>query len=152
MGLHAKDDPAHDPARRNPLIHGWGKAGKDSGRRGGARRSVSDFRLGKHRGKFVIVWTDEDGNRRRHSLGTADRAEADRLFARTVAQIQRRPDPRAETIDDLFEAYIEDKTLEGKNAERNRWFLSMRRADGSEFCLWFAGKITSSEERKAARA
>lgn len=158
MGLHAKDDPAHDPARRNPLIHGWGKAGKDSGRRGGARRSVSDFRLGKHRGKFVIVWSDDEGNRRRHSLGTADRAEADRLFARTVAQIQRRPDPRAETIDDLFEAYIEDKTLEGKNAERAGFTRkAMKRILGSlapsdltiEHCKAYAAKAAGQGKTAA---
>lgn len=27
------------------------------------------------------------------------------------------------------------------------WFLSMLRADGSEFCVWFSGKITMTEER-----
>jgi hypothetical protein len=29
----------------------------------------------------------------------------------------------------------------------NHWFLSMRRDDGSEFCVWFDGKITMTEER-----
>lgn len=27
------------------------------------------------------------------------------------------------------------------------WFLAMQRADGSEFCVWFHGKITMTEER-----
>ena len=30
----------------------------------------------------------------------------------------------------------------------NRWFLSMERADGTSFAIWFTGKITMTEERK----
>lgn len=32
------------------------------------------------------------------------------------------------------------------------WFLSMERKDGSEFCVWFDGKITMTEERDAPKA
>jgi uncharacterized protein YodC (DUF2158 family) len=55
--------------------------------------------------------------------------------------------------------YGDDGTLDevvvtgGANLEHldeNRWFLSMLRADGSEFCLWFDGKITMTEERSPA--
>ena len=28
-----------------------------------------------------------------------------------------------------------------------QWFLAMQREDGSEFCVWFTGKITMTEER-----
>jgi hypothetical protein len=28
------------------------------------------------------------------------------------------------------------------------WFLAMQRADGSEYCVWFKGKITFQEERE----
>ena len=28
------------------------------------------------------------------------------------------------------------------------WYLSMRRADGSELCVWFSGKVTLVEERE----
>ena len=28
------------------------------------------------------------------------------------------------------------------------WFLSMQRADGSEYCVWFRGEITHQEERE----
>lgn len=34
-----------------------------------------------------------------------------------------------------------------EHLDDNRWFLSMLRADGSEFCLLFAGKINMVEER-----
>lgn len=30
-----------------------------------------------------------------------------------------------------------------------RWFLSMQRKDGTEFALWFTGKIDMTEERGA---
>lgn len=33
--------------------------------------------------------------------------------------------------------------------KRGSWFLSMRRADGSEFCLWFHGALACTEERPA---
>lgn len=31
--------------------------------------------------------------------------------------------------------------------KRGRWFLLMQRADGSEFCVWFEGAVTLTEER-----
>lgn len=79
---------------------------------------MSEYRLGTHRGKYVVVWTDAAGNRKRHSLGTADRSEAKALFARAIADLQRRPAPEAGTIDSLFDAYIEAKKIEGKNTAR----------------------------------
>ena len=39
----------------------------------------------------------------------------------------------------------------GAHLERmsdKHWFLSMQRADGSEYCVWFKGKITLQEERE----
>lgn len=41
-------------------------------------------------------------------------------------------------------------TLGGVHLERmskRRWFLSCIRADGSEFCVWFKGEVTMTEER-----
>jgi hypothetical protein len=35
-----------------------------------------------------------------------------------------------------------------ENMDRDRWFLSMTREDGSQFCVWFTGDITMIEERK----
>lgn len=40
----------------------------------------------------------------------------------------------------------------GTHLERlggKRWFLSCQRADGSEFCIWFEGKIAMTEDRAA---
>jgi hypothetical protein len=36
--------------------------------------------------------------------------------------------------------------------KRGRWFLNMIRADGSEFCVWFSGAITLTEERPAPQS
>lgn len=35
------------------------------------------------------------------------------------------------------------------NDKRGRWFLNMVRADGSEFCIWFSGEVTMTEDRPA---
>lgn len=34
-----------------------------------------------------------------------------------------------------------------ENLDDDSWFLSCRRSDGSEFCIWFEGRITLTEER-----
>jgi len=31
--------------------------------------------------------------------------------------------------------------------KRGSWFLSLQRLDGTEFCVWFSGRITMTEER-----
>ena len=35
---------------------------------------------------------------------------------------------------------------------KKNWFLNCVRADGSEFCVWFHGKVTMTEERPAKPA
>lgn len=53
-----------------------------------------EWRLGRYRGKFCAVRYDETGQRHRHTLGTTDRGEAERLIRRlqhakpTVATVQ----------------------------------------------------------------
>ena len=32
--------------------------------------------------------------------------------------------------------------------DRNKWFLSLTRKDGSSVCVWFSGKIELVEERQ----
>ncbi len=34
-----------------------------------------------------------------------------------------------------------------EHMDDDAWFLSMRRADGSEFCVWWHGRVTLTEER-----
>jgi integrase len=82
---------------------------------------MSEFKLGTYQGKFCVVWRDEQGNRKRTSLGTADRSEAQRLFARAVADLQRHSAGEASTVDGIFDAYIADREAVGKNAARIRY-------------------------------
>ena len=47
---------------------------------------------------------------------------------------------------------LDEVVVEGgahlEHMDGNRWFLSMTRADGTSFAIWFTGKITMTEERK----
>lgn len=63
------------------------------------------MRLGRHRGKFCVVWYEE-GKRQRRSLGTSDPSEARRLLAEFEALKQRSEQP---TVGDIFLAYKERK-------------------------------------------
>lgn len=70
------------------------------------------MRLGRLRGQFCVVWY-EDGKRRRHTLGTADRAEAERR----LKQLRR---PQGTSVQALWDAYCEEK--EGRAiVETMRW-------------------------------
>ena len=45
---------------------------------------------------------------------------------------------------------LDEVVAGGAHLERlskKSWFLSMARVDGSEFCVWFRGKIEMTEER-----
>lgn len=62
------------------------------------------YRLCRHRGKFAVSWVDERGERQRRSLGTTDRAEADRaleVFKREATRVTR----PSQTIGEIWQAY-----------------------------------------------
>ena len=63
---------------------------------------MPDYRLGRYRGKFAVVWY-ADGRRHRHTLGTSDRREAERLLARFDAAR-----PSEVTVEWLWRAYERD--------------------------------------------
>lgn len=62
------------------------------------------YRLVRYRGRWAVAYT-EDGQRRRHSLGTDDRALAETRFGSFVT-IRSRPD--AGTVSSLWNAYTKD--------------------------------------------
>lgn len=65
---------------------------------------MPDYRLCRHRGKFAVTWVDESGERQRRSLGTTDRAEADRalgVFTREANRVALPP----QTIGSIWAAY-----------------------------------------------
>lgn len=59
------------------------------------------MRLGRLRGQFCVVWY-EDGRRHRHTLGTADKAEAERR----LKQLRK---PQGKTVADLWKTYRDEK-------------------------------------------
>ena len=59
------------------------------------------MRLGRYREQWCVVWY-EDGKRRRHTLGTADKAEAERR----LKQLHK---PQGKTVADLWQTYCEEK-------------------------------------------
>ena len=70
------------------------------------------MRLGRLRGQFCVTWW-EDGKRHRHTLGTADKAEAERR----LKQLRK---PQGKTVQALWDTYREEK--EGRSVvETMRW-------------------------------
>lgn len=62
------------------------------------------YRLCRYRGKYAVTWVDERGQRQRRSLGTDDRAEADRalgVFQREATRAVLPP----QTVGMIWEAY-----------------------------------------------
>lgn len=71
------------------------------------------LKLGKHRGVYVLI-EYTSGRRTRRSLGTTDKAEADRILASVSAAAPRSP----YTVGDIFNRYLLDKQKKGKPTER----------------------------------
>lgn len=63
------------------------------------------WRITRLRGQFALTY-DEDGKRKRYSLGTADAGEAQRLAPALYSELTR---PKGTTVADLWRAYEIDK-------------------------------------------
>lgn len=79
---------------------------------------MSDPILRKHRGIFVAQWT-ENGKRIRRSLGTDDKAEAQRRLDHLKLTNRVIDRDRQKTVGELFEAYASD--LSHRSANVDRW-------------------------------
>lgn len=66
---------------------------------------MPEWRITRLRGDFAITWTDGD-IRRRYSLGTDDRAEAERRAPSRYAELTR---PVGKTVADLWKGYCLDR-------------------------------------------
>ena len=77
------------------------------------------YRLGRYRDKWAVIWTDADG-RHRITLGTDSRAEADRLFAEFVRGKEIAARPATITVAYAWEGYR--KTLGEKPAGKTMGF------------------------------
>jgi len=49
--------------------------------------------------------------------------------------------------DGMLDEVVTDGGAHLERMGSKSWYLSLRRADGSEFCVWFLGKVTLAEER-----
>lgn len=72
--------------------------------------------LGKHRGVFVVV-EYKNGTRTRRSLGTTNRAEAERILERLKSEKPR----SGYTVDEIFSLFLADKERRNKPTERIRY-------------------------------
>lgn len=66
------------------------------------------MRLVLYRGSYCAYWRDEQGNPRRTSLGSRDRAVAERRLVDFAKSRQAKPS----TVAEIFGAYLEDKGVE----------------------------------------
>lgn len=71
------------------------------------------YQIGRYRGKFAIIF-DAYGKRRRFTLGTSDRSQAERLAPALYAELTR---PPSTTVADLWEAYV--RAHEGRRIASN---------------------------------
>lgn len=75
---------------------------------------MPDYRLGRLKGQFVVVW-EEAGRRRRYRLGTRDPREARSTLREFVKEQDRigRPDT-GRTVAEIWADYVAEKQAEGK--------------------------------------
>lgn len=67
---------------------------------------MPDYRIGKLKGRFVLVFTGADGKRRRARLVAKNADEARRVAPGAYAELTR---PRGKTVADLWNSYTQDK-------------------------------------------
>jgi integrase len=67
---------------------------------------MQPYRFQRLHGEFCLVYSDGDGKRHRHRLGTADAREAERLAPAVYAELTR---PQGSTVDALWRGYTADK-------------------------------------------
>lgn len=75
---------------------------------------MPDYRLGRLKGQFVVVW-EEEGRRRRWRLGSSDPREARAKLQEFVKERERLQRPNAElTVADIWADYVAEKRAEGR--------------------------------------
>lgn len=75
---------------------------------------MPDYRLGRLKGEFVVVW-EEGGKRRRFRLGTREPKEARAYLREFVKERERLQRPESSlTVGDIWADYVAEKEAEGK--------------------------------------
>lgn len=98
-----------------------------------------EYRLGKHRKRFSLVYTDPERGRVRIALGTADRGEAE---ARARAIWAKRTAAPTDRIDDLWTAYVSNRK---KHAVRKDRFDPLWKALGPFFGHKLGPSVTAED-------
>jgi integrase len=104
------------------------------------------YRLGKHRGKFSLVYTDPERGRVRVALGTADKGLAE---SRARELWRARNAPGSDKVADLWPTYVADRLLEVARKDR---FDSLWKALGPHFGHKLGKAITRQDCRNYHKA
>lgn len=103
------------------------------------------YRLGKHRGKFSLVYTDPQRGRVRIATGTADRGEAEAIARNLWRRLNAAPSDR---VADLWTAYASDRKLAAVRTDR---FDSIWKALAPHFGHRIGTAITRDDCRAYAK-
>src|SRR3990167_5770754 len=86
---------------------------------------MPDYRLGRLRGEFCVVWNEPDGRRRRYRLGTREPKEARSILREFIKHRDAATSPRGSgTIAEIWNDYITEKEAEGVSSTprmRDAW-------------------------------
>lgn len=67
---------------------------------------MPDYRIGRLKGRFVLVYKDRDGKRRRYRLIADDQGAARRIGAQVYAELTA---PQGGKVEDLWNAFVKDR-------------------------------------------
>lgn len=110
---------------------------------------MPEYRIGRLRGEFAIVWYDGAGQRHRHTLGTADAGKARQVAPVVFAELTK---PQGTTVEDLWTGYTRElagRAVVGTMAYTWKALQSRLAATPAE-TITFADCEAHTEERRAA--
>lgn len=111
---------------------------------------MPDYTFGRLRGEIALVYWDAAGTRHRHTLGTPDKGEAERLAPAVYAELTR---PKGTSVKDLWAAYCADKvTSEGNPRRIVLNMVATWKAIEPRFGAMDASTVTIADCRKYASA
>lgn len=104
------------------------------------------YRLGKHRGKFSLIYSDPQRGRVRIATGTADRGEAEAIARNIWRRLNAAP---SERVADLWQTYVSDRKQVAARKDR---FDSLWKALAPHFGHRLGTAISREDCRTYAKA
>src|SRR3990167_7215792 len=74
---------------------------------------MPDYRLGRLKGGFVVVW-EEGGRRRRYRLGTREPKEARATLREFIRNREQTGSRKRKLVAEIYADYVADRKAEGK--------------------------------------